>query len=45
MRTYCPSCKTHQEIVVERVKKGQQTPMTHIARQKRRQEGIGNSGK
>ncbi|HII91066.1 MAG TPA: 50S ribosomal protein L44e, partial [Methanosarcina sp.] len=32
-RSYCPYCKTHQEIVVERVKKGQASSMTHIARQ------------
>ena len=44
-RTYCPFCKTHSEHVAERVKKGQASSMTHIARQKKRQQGIGNSGK
>ncbi|MCM1986025.1 MULTISPECIES: 50S ribosomal protein L44e [Methanococcoides] len=44
-RTYCPSCKTHTEHIAERVKKGKASAMTHIARQKKRQTGIGNSGK
>nr|WP_243685157.1 hypothetical protein [Methanosarcina barkeri] len=44
-RSYCPYCKTHQEMTVERVRKGQASSMTRIARQKNRQQGIGNSGK
>ncbi|MCQ1536272.1 50S ribosomal protein L44e [Methanosarcina sp. KYL-1] len=44
-RTYCPFCKTHTEHVAERVKKGRASSMSHIERQKRRQKGIGNSGK
>jgi large subunit ribosomal protein L44e len=44
-RTYCPSCKKHTEVVVERVKKGKASSLTHIARQKKRQSGIGNTGK
>jgi large subunit ribosomal protein L44e len=31
--------------IVERVKKGQASSLTHITRQKKRQTGIGNSGK
>lgn len=44
-KTYCPFCKTHTEHVAERVKKGKASTMTRIARQKKRQSGIGNSGK
>ncbi|MBO4302369.1 50S ribosomal protein L44e [Methanosarcinaceae archaeon] len=44
-RTYCPFCKKHTEHTVERVKKGKASSLTMIARQKKRQTGIGNSGK
>lgn len=44
-RTYCPYCKTHTEHVAEKVKKGKESMMTRIRRQKKRQTGIGNSGK
>jgi large subunit ribosomal protein L44e len=44
-RTYCPSCKKHTVHIAERVKKGKASSMTRIARQKKRQTGIGNSGK
>ncbi|HJH32271.1 MAG TPA: 50S ribosomal protein L44e [Methanosarcinaceae archaeon] len=44
-RTHCPSCKKHTEHIAERVKKGKASSMTRIARQKKRQTGIGNSGK
>ena len=44
-RTHCPFCKKHTEHIAERVKKGKPSTMTHIARQKKRQSGIGNSGK
>ncbi|MCK5660837.1 MAG: 50S ribosomal protein L44e [Methanosarcinales archaeon] len=44
-RTHCPSCNKHTEHVVERVKKGKASSLTRITRQKKRQTGIGNSGK
>lgn len=43
--TYCPYCRSHREHIVEKVKKGQASSLTHIARQKKRHTGIGNSGK
>ena len=45
MRTYCPFCKTHTEHKIEKAKKGKESSMTHITRQKKRRTGIGNSGK
>ncbi|KAB3547404.1 MAG: 50S ribosomal protein L44e [Euryarchaeota archaeon] len=44
-RTHCPYCKKHTEHKVERVKPAKASSMTRIARQKKRQSGIGNSGK
>jgi large subunit ribosomal protein L44e len=44
-RTHCPFCKTHTVHTVERVKKGKASSMTRITRQRKRQTGIGNSGK
>ncbi|CAD7773564.1 50S ribosomal protein L44e [Candidatus Methanoperedenaceae archaeon GB50] len=44
-RTYCPYCKTHTVHTAERVKKGRASSLTRINRQKKRQTGIGNSGK
>ncbi|MDO9517317.1 MAG: 50S ribosomal protein L44e [Methanosarcinaceae archaeon] len=44
-RTHCPSCKKHTVHIAERVKKGKASSMTRIVRQKKRQTGIGNSGK
>lgn len=44
-RTHCPFCKTHTIHTVERVKKGKASSMTRITRQRKRQTGIGNSGK
>lgn len=44
-RTYCPFCKQHTIHIVERVKKGRASSLTMITRQKKRQTGIGNSGK
>ncbi len=43
--TYCPYCKKHTEHVVERVKKGIASGLTHIVRQKKRHMGYGNLGK
>ena len=45
IKTYCPFCKKHTEVSLERVKKGKASSLTMIARQKKRQTGIGNSGK
>lgn len=44
-RTHCPFCKKHTEHIAERVKKGRPSSMKRIVRQKKRQSGIGNSGK
>ncbi len=44
-RTHCPSCKKHTEHIAERVKKAKASSLTHIERQKKRQTGVGNSGK
>jgi large subunit ribosomal protein L44e len=43
--TYCPTCKTHTEHEVEKVKKGRSSTLTRIERQKKRSFGIGNRGK
>ncbi|NLI62375.1 MAG: 50S ribosomal protein L44e [Methanosarcinaceae archaeon] len=45
IRTYCPFCKQHEEHVIDRVKKGRASTLTKITRQRKRQTGIGNSGK
>lgn len=45
IKTYCPFCKKHTDIELERVKKGKASSLTMIARQKKRQTGIGNAGK
>ncbi|HID27984.1 MAG TPA: 50S ribosomal protein L44e [Methanosarcinales archaeon] len=44
-RTHCPYCKKHTIHKVERVKRGRESSMTRIERQKRRSYGIGNRGK
>ncbi len=44
-KTYCPYCKAHTEHEVEKVKKGRESHLTRIARQKARSFGIGNRGK
>lgn len=44
-KTYCPHCKAHTEHEVEKVKKGRESSMTRIKRQKKRSTGIGNQGK
>jgi len=43
--TYCPTCNTHTEHEVEKVRTGRQTGMKWIDRQRRRNSGIGNDGK
>ncbi|MHC1585353.1 MAG: 50S ribosomal protein L44e [Candidatus Syntropharchaeia archaeon] len=45
IRTHCPFCKKHTIHEVEKVKKGRASSLTRISRQKKRQTGIGNSGK
>jgi len=44
-RTYCPFCRKHTVHNVERVKKGKASSLTKISRQRKKAEGIGNSGK
>ena len=43
--TYCPNCHAHHEHEVEKVRTGRQTGMKWIDRQRKRNPGIGNSGK
>jgi len=44
--TYCPHCKEHQEVEVEKVRRGRSSGMTKVdGRQSERQSGIGNDGK
>ncbi len=43
--TYCPHCHSHHEHEVEKVRSGRQTGMKWQARQRRRNQGIGNDGK
>ncbi|HDM36620.1 MAG TPA: 50S ribosomal protein L44e [Candidatus Syntrophoarchaeum butanivorans] len=45
IRMHCPYCNKHTLHEVVRVKKRRPSSLTHIARQKKRQSGIGNSGK
>ncbi|HIH78433.1 MAG TPA: 50S ribosomal protein L44e [Halobacteria archaeon] len=45
INTYCPYCKKKTEHTIERVKKGSQSGLKWINRQKRRRGGIGNMGK
>lgn len=46
IKTYCPFCKKHTEVSLERVKKGRASSLKQVAsRQRKRQTGIGNSGK
>lgn len=45
IRTHCPYCKKHTLHEVERVKKGQASSLTKIARQKARASKVGNMGK
>ena len=45
IKAHCPFCNKHTLHTVERVRKGQATTMAHIDRQKKRAQGIGNSGK
>jgi len=42
---HCPFCKKHTKQNIERVRRGQASSLTHIARQKFRANGIGNQGK
>jgi len=44
-KAHCPFCKAHTVHTVERVRRGQASTMTHIARQKKRANGTGNQGK
>lgn len=43
--TYCPHCNEHHEHEVEQVRRGPQSGMNWIDRQRRRNTGIGNDGK
>ncbi len=43
--TYCPHCKGHHEVEVERVRTGRSTGMKWSDRQQERNTGIGNDGK
>ena len=44
--TYCPHCKGHYEVEVQKVRQGRQTHMKWNYRQQQRQTStIGNSGK
>jgi len=45
IKRHCPYCKKHTTHEVVRVKKKKASSLTHITRQKKRQTGIGNSGK
>ncbi|MDY6965309.1 MAG: 50S ribosomal protein L44e [Halobacteriota archaeon] len=45
IRTHCPYCSKHTVHEIEKVKKGRASSLTRITRQKKRQTGIGNSGK
>jgi len=45
MRTRCPSCRKHTVHKVHRVKKGRASSLTRIQRQRKRSQGIGNTGK
>ncbi|MFB6354116.1 MAG: 50S ribosomal protein L44e [Halobacteriales archaeon] len=43
--TYCPNCDTHTEHEVEKVRRGRETGLKWIDRQRKRNSGIGNDGK
>jgi large subunit ribosomal protein L44e len=46
LNAHCPFCKKHTAQVVERVRKGRASSLTHIVRQRvMRANGIGNQGK
>ncbi|MHC1630816.1 MAG: 50S ribosomal protein L44e [Methanotrichaceae archaeon] len=45
IRIHCPFCKKHTAHVVERVRRGQASSTVRITRQKKRAQGIGNTGK
>lgn len=45
LNTYCPHCNAHHEHEVEKVRRGQETGMKWIDRQRKRSQGIGNHGK
>ncbi|WP_436936006.1 50S ribosomal protein L44e [Halovenus marina] len=45
MNTYCPHCNEHFEHEVEKVRRGRETGMKWIDRQRKRNSGIGNDGK
>lgn len=45
IRAHCPFCRKHTVHTVQKVKKGKASSFTRITRQKKRQTGIGNSGK
>ncbi|RZN69252.1 MAG: 50S ribosomal protein L44e [Candidatus Methanolliviera hydrocarbonicum] len=45
IKTYCPYCKKSTEHSIEKVKKGRQSGLKWINRQKSRRQGIGNLGK
>ena len=43
--TYCPHCNAHTEHEVEKVRRGRETGLKWIDRQRKRNSGIGNDGK
>jgi len=45
INTYCPQCDSHHEHEVEKVRRGRETGMKWIDRQRKRNSGIGNDGK
>jgi len=46
LNAYCPFCKKHTPQTVERVRKGRESSLNHIRRQRYfRANGIGNQGK
>jgi large subunit ribosomal protein L44e len=45
VKTYCKYCGKHTLHEIEKVKKGRQSSLSWINRQKHRRQGIGNLGK
>ena len=45
LNTHCPYCNAHHEHEVEKSRRGQERGMNWIDRQRKRNSGIGNSGK
>ena len=45
LNTHCPYCNAHHEHEVEKARRGRERGMHWIDRQRKRNSGIGNSGK